>query len=69
MLAGISGARQALPLKISQPARSPVVVVIGAALHLNSIDDAELADVAHAGGEIMAALAGEEVVPASCCEP
>lgn len=67
--AGIRGGRRALPLKTWQPCRTPITVVIGDALQPRGNDEGDLTDLAESVRETMAPLAGEEIVPASSCEP
>lgn len=69
VLAGIRGARRALPLKTWQPFRTSITVALGGALQPRGNDEGELNDLADAARQAMAPLADEEIVPASCCEP
>ncbi|OWW21164.1 hypothetical protein AYR66_18465 [Noviherbaspirillum denitrificans] len=69
VLAGMRGARQALPLKTWQPVRTPLMVVVHAVWQPGDDHDGSPEDMAQAAREAMAPLAGEDIVPSTCSEP
>lgn len=69
VLAGIKGARQALPLRTWQPCRTPITISIGAVVAPESIGENTLENIAQTARETIAQLAGEPVRPASEREP
>lgn len=68
VLVGIRGARHALPLKTWRPVRTPVTVIIGTVIHPEALGKDIPDNIAQAARIATASLAGEDLMPASCCE-
>lgn len=64
VMAGIHGARKALPLKCWRPLRTPVTVTIGDALHMNEFGGNAPENIARLARASVAILAGAEAAPA-----